>query len=322
MKKFILGLFLVAVALTLAFPDLARERYEEYVDIERPKAPSVVRMYIHETGQIVNLSLEDYIVGVVAAEMPAEFHPEALKAQALCAQTYILKRLAAGGVANSLHPGADACDDPRHGQGWYSRDQLRERWGTLDYYRYYYRIKKAVHDTEGLVITYQGELIDPVYHSSCGGYTENAEDVWQVALPYLRGVTCPYDHDPYPADRKRFTLEQVDQALNTSLAAVAVTAGGKANPAIEVLEYTSTGRPKVLSIAGKTLPSTTVRDKLGLRSTNFSVSIQDGHLELVTDGHGHGVGLCQWGANGLAKHGYDFEGIVGHYYAGVKVEHY
>ncbi|MBU4534196.1 MAG: stage II sporulation protein D [Firmicutes bacterium] len=321
MKRLIIGLFLVAVALTLAFPDLARERYEQYVDIERPKPPSVVRMYVHDSDQIVNLSLEDYIVGVVAAEMPAEFHPEALKAQALCARTYMLKRLGAGGVANTIHPGADACDDPRHGQGWLSREQLRERWGTLDYYRYYYRIKKAVADTEGLVITHGGELIDPVYHSSCGGSTQHSEDVWQVALPYLRGVTCPHDHDPYPGDRKRFTLEQVDQALGTGLAAVAVSAGGNAKP-IEVLEYTSTGRPKTLSVAGKTLPSTTIREKLGLRSTDFSAVIEDGHLELVTYGHGHGVGLCQWGANGLAKHGYDSEGIIGHYYMNVKVEPY
>lgn len=320
MKKFLLGVILLAAAVYLAFPDQVRRQYDQYVDIERPQPPSVVRMYIHETGEIINLSLEDYVIGVVAAEMPAEFHPEALKAQALAARTYILKRLAAGGVANNLHPDADTCNDPAHGQGWYSREELRERWGTLDYYRYYYKIKKAVQDTEGLVLTYDGELIDPVYHSSCGGQTQNSEDVWQVAVLYLRGVHCPYDHDPYPGEEKKFSLEEMDRALNTDLAAVAVSTGSA--PPIEIVEYTSTGRPKMLSLGGEVVAATTVRNRLGLRSTDFTYTYADGKVKFTTHGHGHGVGMCQWGANGLAKHGYGVEDIIEHYYAGVTIEEY
>lgn len=317
MKKFILGVMLLAVAVYLAFPEQVQHRYERYVDIDRPAPPSVVRMYVHETGEIINLSMEDYLVGVVAAEMPADFHPEALKAQALAARTYILKRLAAGGVANNPHPDADTCNDPAHAQGWYAREQLRERWGRIQYYRHYYKIKKAVQDTEGLVLTYNGALIDPVYHSACGGETQNSEDVWQVAAPYLRGVTCPYDHDPYPGEERRFSLEEMDRALDTDLAAVAVSTGS--GPAIEILEYTSTGRPKELSLGGRAVPAATLRNRLGLRSTDFTFAYENGAVVFTTHGYGHGVGMCQWGANGLAQHGYAVEDIIAHYYTGVEV---
>lgn len=320
MRKFVLGVILLVVALCLAFPEQVHRQYEQYVDIDRPEPPSVVRMYVHATGEIINLSLEDYVIGVVAAEMPANFHPEALKAQALAARTYILKRLAAGGVTNNPHPDADTCNDPAHAQGWYGREELRERWGRLEYYRHYYKIKKAVQDTDGMVITYNGELIDPVYHSACGGQTLNSEDVWQVAAPYLRGVTCPYDHDPYPGEERHFTLDELDRALETDLAAVAAGTGGA--PSIEILEYTSTGRPKELSLGGKAVPATTVRSRLGLRSTDFTYTHADGELVFTTHGHGHGVGMCQWGANGLAKHGYAVEDIIAHYYTGTEIEKY
>lgn len=322
MKKLFWGLVLLAVAAAIAFPDATREYVKWLLDGGRQEIRTDVRLYRHQTGQIVNLSLEDYVTGVVAAEMPAEFHIEALKAQAVAARTYVLKRLLAGGVANSPHPGADASDDPRLGQGWLSREELRERWGTWDYYRYYYKIKRAVDATEGLVLTFEDQLIDPLYHSSCGGATENSEDVWKFRVPYLRSVTCPYCKDPYPGDRKSFALDEVDRALGTALAAVPVSGGGAAQPRVEVLEYTSTGRPRLLSFNGRELSATAVRDLLGLRSTNFTCRVENGRLTFETNGHGHGVGMCQYGARGLAEAGHGFKNILEHYYTGVTVEHH
>lgn len=334
------GLVLLAVAAAIAFPDATQEYARRLADTGEPAVRTDVRLYRHQTGEIINLTLEDYVVGVVAAEMPANFHPEALKAQAVCARTYMLKRLVAGGVANSPHPGADVSDDPRQGQGWVSREELRERWTTWDYYRNYYKIKRAVDATEGLVLTFEDQLIDPLYHSSCGGATENSEDVWKFRVPYLRSVTCPYCTDPYPAERRTFTLEDVDEALGTDLAAVAVAAAAAAAevptgagggtphtkaanaavPLIEVLEYTSTGRPKLLSFNGRTVTATTVRERLGLRSTNFTPAIEGGQLILETSGHGHGVGLCQYGTRGLAEAGHGFRDILEHYYTGVRID--
>jgi len=318
-RRLVLGLIIIIGVLWLAYPDGLRQGYQDLVRDVRPESKPLladtVRVYLHGEGRVVTLSMDEYLAGVVAAEMPAAFPPEALKAQAVCARTYIAKRLAGGGPVNSLHPGADICDDPRHGQAWLSRDRLKARWGMLEYYRHYYKIRKAVEETRGVVITYGGELIDPVYHSSCGGRTESAADVWQVDAPYLRSVECPYDRDPHPGERSTFTLAEVDAALGTNLR-VLPTAG--VSP-VHILETTETGRPKVLAVGGERVAATVVRDRLGLRSTNFQIEYGGGELTFITHGYGHGVGLCQYGAAGLAERGRDYRAILRHYYRGVEL---
>ncbi|MGC7846525.1 stage II sporulation protein D [Desulforudis sp. 1088] len=321
MRRLIIGLVFLLAALLLANPVSFQKNYRDFIgEVTKKEAvPEKVRLYRHATGEIITLPLEEYLVGVVAAEMPAAFPPEALKAQAVCARTYILKRLTVqGGSVNNPHPEADICDDPRHGQAWYSREDLKQRWGTLDYYRFYYKVYRAVASTRGTVLVHKGELIDPVYHSSCGGATESAGDVWKFDLPYLRSVPCPYDHDPYPGETKSFTLEQVDAALGTKISVLPVITG--VGDIVQVLEYTSTGRPKLLSFGNTEVSATVVRDRLGLRSTNFTFTYKNGKLVYTTTGNGHGVGLCQYGAKGLAEHGRDFRAILQHYYTGVTIK--
>lgn len=324
MRRLVLGLIIIIGVFLLAYPDGFRSEYLHLSDKlsdqgpdATPRAiPEKVRLYLHGEDRIITLPMEEYLAGVVAAEMPADFPLEALKAQAVCARTYIVKRIVGGGVINNPHPGADICDDPRHGQAWLSRDQLKDRWGMLEYYRHYYKIRKAVSETRGVVITYEGQLIDPVYHSSCGGRTESAADVWQFDAPYLRSVECPYDRDPYPSEKRSFTLAEIDAALGTDLGAVPAVAG---RPPVHVLETTETGRPKALAIGGQRIAATVVRDRLDLRSTNFEIKHADGEITFVTQGYGHGVGLCQYGAAGLAEHGRNFRTILRHYYQGVDV---
>jgi len=277
-----------------------------------------VKLFVHSTSKIIEMPVEEYIVGVVAAEMPADFPPEALKAQAVASRTYIVKRLASGGVANPIHPGADVCDDCRHGQAWIARTDMRERWGLLNYYRNYYKIKKAVDDTRGMVITYAGELIDPMYHAACGGHTENSEDVWKFTVPYLRGVPCAYENYPRSEQTVRLTLSQAGRAVGVDLEAMAVSSGG--GSLITVLEKTASGRPKTIRIGDKTLSSAALRDMLDLRSANFDWSVEKGNLLITTTGYGHGVGLCQYGAKGMAEHGFAYERILTHYFTGVKIE--
>ncbi|MGQ9755309.1 MAG: stage II sporulation protein D [Desulfotomaculales bacterium] len=317
MSRLIAGLMLLALALS---GYLAASRPEEQAPgrpLREIVLPGHVRVYVHETGEIVRVPMEEYLVGVVAAEMPASFPLEALKAQAVCARTWIARRMLAGGVANSRHPGADACDDPRHGQGYLSREKLRARWGTLEYYRHYYRIRKAVRDTAGLVVAYRGELIDPVYHASCGGRTEKAADVWKLDVPYLQSVDCPYCEDPYPGEAKTFTLKQVVELLGGEAGAVPAATG----PAgvLQVVEKTAAGRPKTVRLAGKEIPAGVVRDYLGLRSTNFTWRVDGKNITFYTAGHGHGVGLCQYGAKGFARRGYNFQEMLQHYYRDVKL---
>ena len=317
----LIGLFLIFIVLLLGWPYLSGVLSP--VQIKEQK--TLVRLYIHSTGEIIKIPLNDYVAGVVAAEMPAEFPPEALKAQAVAARTYILKRLKAGGLVNEHHPGADICDDHRDGQAWISRQEMKKRWGTLDYYRYYYKVRQAVDDTQGRVIVYQGQLIDPVYHSSCGGRgAESAGDVWHFDEPYLQGVSCPYCSDPEPVRVAGLSVSQVNRLLKINLDAVPVsgTAGGKTrNPSSElkVVEYTAAGRPKAVRLGDKNFPATVARDLLGLRSTDFSMKLKNDEVIVRTSGYGHGVGMCQYGAKGFAEHDYTYGQILKHYYTGVEI---
>ncbi len=319
-RRLLLGLICVVLSLTLGLPVLVN--YLSPVRIQERETR--VRLYVHSTGRIVELPLEEYITGVVAAEMPAAFPLEALKAQAVAARTYIVRRLTAGGIINSEHPGADVCDDHTHGQAWISREEMRRRWGTLRYYEYYYKIKKAVDETKGLVLTYEGQLIEAAYHASCGGRgTESASAVWAADLPYLVGVPCPYDADPEPVRTVSLPLAQVDRALGVNLEVVPVAASGHPGNGekdlVEVLERTPAGRPKTVRIGEKKVAATVVRDRLGLRSIDFTMALKGNRVEITTRGYGHAVGLCQYGAKGLAEHGYTFDRILKHYYTGVEI---
>jgi stage II sporulation protein D len=314
MRRLFTGTALLIFALVLGLPFLLSRQ----IPAKFFPGVTVVRVYLHQENRVVHMQLEDYLVGVAGAEMPAEFPLDALKAQAVAARTYVVKRIGAGGVANPLHAGADVCDDHRHGQAWLSREELKKRWGTVRYYNYYYKVKKAVDETRGQVLTCQGELIDPAYHASCGGRTENSEDVWKYQVPYLKSVPCPYDSDPNPVQTASFSFEQVDQALGTSLSVVPVS-GKEAARDFKLVEKTSTGRPKILLIGNRQFPAVAVRDLLGLRSTRFTWNIEGDNVTFTTTGYGHGVGLCQYGAKGLADHGYNYRIILGHYYSGAEI---
>lgn len=309
------GILLVVLLTALGWPRLA-EHFQPAAVIYS-QSDTIVRLYRHDTDQVELMPLEDYITGVVAAEMPAEFPRQALMAQAVAARTYIYKRMMAGGVQNRCHTAADTCDDHNHAQAWISRAEMKERWGIVNYYRYYYKIRQAVDDSAGEIITYQGEPIDPVYHASCGGCTENSEDVWKFAVPYLRSVNCPHDTDPRLVQQQALSLEQVEKALDLELQAMAASTGGQ--DLVRVMETTATGRPKTLLVGDQILPAADVRYKLNLRSTNFTTQFRDGQLIFSTTGYGHGVGLCQYGARGLADNGYDYRQIIKHYYTGVDI---
>lgn len=282
-----------------------------------------VALLLHDTNEVISLSLEEYVVGVVAAEMPASFPLEALKAQAVSARTYVLKRMGDEPLSNPVHEEAVACDNPQHFQAWISKDEMKEKWGTLGYYDYYYKVAKAVQSTVGEVLVYEGELIDPVYHSSCGGEgTINAKDVWSFDIPYLKSVACPYDADPKPIQKVVLSTEEVISSLQLDQNYLAVSSGGNGLPPFEVIETTSLGRPKTIDINGEMVSALTLRDYLGLRSANFEITPCKEGLEIETIGYGHGVGMCQYGAKGFAEEGKTYQEILGHYYTGVSLEKY
>lgn len=309
-------LLLIVTAATFAWRYYAScWRYE----VEIRKTGEYIRLYRHATGRVEVLPLEEYVVGVVAAEMPANFPAEALKAQAVAARTYALRRILAGGTANRPHPEADLCDDPRHGQAYLDREELKRRWGPLAYYRYYFKVRRAVEETAGLVLTYKGELIEPVYHASCGGKTERAGEIWQVDLPYLRSVPCPYDTYPHRIATQTYKVAAVERALFPAGEVLPVVAGGGRSFTMACTHATPTGRPKEVTVNGVSFRATEVRERLGLKSSWFTWEVKGDSISFTTIGYGHGVGLCQYGARGMAEHGYDFRQILTHYYPGVKI---
>ncbi len=276
-----------------------------------------VKLQISE-NQLESLPLEQYLVGVVAGEMPASFHEEALKAQAVAARTYTLLRISRE-EEDEEHPEADLCADPGHCQAWIDVAEMRKRWG-FSFRVNYKKIAAAVQETKGQVLTYEGELIDPVYHASCGGRgTEDAHEVWGVDLPYLKSVPCNFD----PPERQEPVVTQIsiqDLFSELGVSEQSVPAAANSQGIVEIQERTVSGRTKSLKIGSGVYPSVEVRKELGLRSTDFQVSVSEEKVTFSTRGYGHGVGMCQYGADGLGKKGAKYQQILSYYYRGAKLE--
>lgn len=276
-----------------------------------------------ETGRVSTLPLEEYIVGVVAAEMPAEFAEEALKAQAVAARTYTVKRLFAYGAKPSdVHPEAEICNDPTHCQAWIDEHEMKSRWGTLKNLLYLNKIMRVVKATAGLIITFENGAIEPVYHGSCGGKgTENSEDVWAAAVPYLRGVDCRQE---YKVDDLVYTVKTdwSELALKLEAAGIQASTGAEltGKPILEVMKKSARGRIMEASILGQVVTGRRLREVLGLTSTLIEWHQSGTELTIKSTGKGHAVGLCQYGANGMAKAGSDYKAIISHYYTGVQIQ--
>jgi len=276
-----------------------------------------IKVYMHEQNKIIEMNLEDYIAGVVAAEMPAEFELEALKSQAVAARTYAVKSMFIfGGSGVASQPGADVSSDFRQSQAYASQEKLKEQWGG-NYERYWSKILRAVEETRGQVITYNGEFINAVFHSSSGPRTASAKEVWGFDYPYLISVPCTWDQKaPKYNDKKEFALAEIEQLLGTDTQVVTAVQSGSGG-AIQVVENTDSGRISQIRVGSKVLSGLAIREKLDLRSTNFKIEIQGNKMVFNTIGYGHGVGMSQYGANGMAKEGRDYRQIITYFYNGV-----
>ncbi|WP_286883244.1 stage II sporulation protein D [Aneurinibacillus sp. UBA3580] len=274
-----------------------------------------VRVFRVENGKIDTVPLEDYVTGVVSGEMPAEFEMEALKAQALAARTYIALRLAKKDFSD-VPKGAHVTDTVKH-QVYMDEKQKRERWGS-SYTWKEARIRQAVEETAGQVLTYQNEPINATFFSTSNGYTENSEEYWGNTIPYLRSVKVPWDTaSPRYQETVTMTVDQLEKKLKTKIAQPAAAGSGTWQ---KVISRTVGQRVKEIRIGDKTFTGRKVRELLGLNSSHFSLSIEKNQVIIRTLGYGHGVGMSQWGANGMAKEGKTAEEIVAYFYKGVKIE--
>ncbi len=288
-----------------------------------PKAMTAVKLKLYRAAEnkVVEIDLENYVKGVVAGEMPSGFELEALKAQAVLARTYALRRMRVfGGPGCERHLEADLCDDNSH-QVYLSYEDLKARQGYFTALTAWKKIEQAVKLTQGLMVAYDGAPIEAVYHSTSAGTTEDAAEVWGKAYPYLKPVASNDASSPRYRDRLVLTWKELAAKLGASdlaasdLAARATTGGRMA----QVVERTAGGRVKTVRIGDQSYSGKEVREKLGLRSTNFEVGPAPQGLVFDTLGFGHGVGMSQFGANERAKGGQNFVDIIAHYYPGVKV---
>ena len=274
-----------------------------------------IRVYNTETEELMILQLEEYIVGVVAAEMPASFELNALKAQAVAARTYALNRIEhPNSKVTALHPDAQITTSPEICQAWIDENTQRARWG--DYYdRWHNKIQQAVQETAGEVLYYDGELIDPLYHASCGGgYTEDAANVWGTAEPYLVSVLCNHPADKHSNEQTTLTLQAFAEKLDLKGTVLASTMPGENY--IKVTKQTDANRVQEVRIGDQTIRGSTLRSALGLKSTWMHWEIVGDEITFTTNGYGHGVGMCQYGADYYAEQGYNYRQILAHYYPG------
>ncbi len=278
------------------------------------------------SGAVVEMGLEEYVRGVVAAEVPLDFHLEALKAQAIAARTYALRRVERGERVPE-QPLAHVSSDFRRHQAWMSHEAFLERWGALEGTRRWARVAMAVEATRGLVLVYQGEPIEALYHSTSGGHTEDADRYFTTGRPYLVGVPDPWgEHSPVHTSVARFPAAVVLERLagvpapgSGTSAAISVLAGREQDPVIEVVSRTPSGRAETVAVAGRIFTGRQVREALGLRSSWFDVGIEQDEVVFYVRGSGHGVGMSQYGADGMARAGYGFADILAHYYRGAQL---
>ena len=268
-----------------------------------------VTIYDTATLSYIKLTPEDYLTGVVAAEMPAEFHIEALKAQAVAARTYMVQK---GRCSN--YPDAAVCTDSSHCQAYKSPDKLRSQWGD-NFGKYYNKISTAVHTTENEIIVYKGEPISAVFHSTSSGKTENASDVWGSSRPYLVSVDSRSDFaGPEFASSKKVHLEEFKQVIKSANKSADFT-----REIVSDIRLTKGGSVATLSLGGVPFKGVEIRKLFGLNSANFTIDIIGSDVIFDVRGYGHGVGMSQYGANFMAEKGGTYTDILKKYYTGVDI---
>ena len=270
---------------------------------------------LQKDGTVETLSLSDYLWRVVAAEVPAAFEPDALRAQAVCARTYALWKVQAKSHEGS---GADICADSACCQAYITPEDAAGKWGE-NAQPYSRKITGAVADTDGQVLTYGGAPIQAVFFSSAAGSTAGAEEVWGRALPYLVPVDSP-EGDEVPNYHSTVTLTADEVETLAAGAGLGCDLSGEPSGWFTDIVRSASGRVASLKLGGAELSGGAARSLFSLRSAAFDVAEQDGAFTFSVTGYGHGVGLSQYGANALAKQGMGWREILAHYYTGAELQ--
>ncbi len=284
------------------------------VEVREGYSDDGLKLTLLNDGREERISMFQYLSGVVAAEMPANFQTEALAAQAVAARTYALYKMLSTEKAHD----ADVCGDYTCCAAYMDEESLREKWGD-DFSENMQKITDAIRETDGLYLAYCGEPALAVFHSSSDGMTESCSQVWGQDLPYLQSVATPETSEDVPdfketvliapEEFKRLFLEKYPQA----------DFSGEPKGWITDIEYSDSGRVKSLSVGGVTVTGSEFRLMYSLRSANMELEASELGVSVTTSGYGHGVGMSQYGANVLASRGDSFQEILAAYYPGTEL---
>lgn len=331
MKK-ILKYLLILLCIILVLPAVFTKQHKKIAKEERTENETIeenmpkyeyskfatINLYHTKTSITETLPIDEYLYGVVSAEMPANYEEEALKAQAVVARTYTLYQIQ---NSNGKHENGDICDDYKCCQAWISKNERFEKWDENEAESNWNKIVKAVDTTQGQIITYKGNPIDAFFHSNSGGTTETASNVWGGNdFPYLQSIETAGE-EGYSQYNSEVILTKEEAFNKIKEKYQDFQINFEEQDSIKILEYTQSGRVKTIKFGNIELAGTEARTLFGLKSTNFTIRIDNNNVIFEVKGYGHGVGMSQTGADNMAKQGATYEEIIKHFYTGVELKY-
>lgn len=322
-KIFIYILCLVLLCFLIPILFTKREAIKEVIGLEKEEVQeeydygkyNKIKLLHASSGEVEELDLDTYLLGVVPSEMPANFEEEALKAQALVARTYTIYKI----INGSKHENANICDDSKCCQAWITKEDRLNKWNEEDRENNWAKIEKAVNDTKGKIITYEGKPINAFFHSNSGGTTDTATAVWGgTNYPYLQAVQTSGE-DAYTQYASELSLSKEEFVSKIKEYHSDFMIDFDTSEQIQILDYTEGDRIKTIKIGNLNLSGVEIRNIFGLKSAKFEIIIEEDNVKFKVVGYGHGVGMSQTGADSMAKQGKNYEEIIKHYYTGVEI---
>ncbi len=303
-NKILLVIVVILSCITMVVIEVKKKQDHSFFGSEAEEKEPTINVKDKEDN-IKNINLEEYLIGVLAAEMPASFHEEALKAQAVASRSY-----AAYKIKTNQNQEYDILTDVTN-QSYITKEEMQEKWAS-EYEFYLSKITNAVNSTKGEVMYYDNEIIEAFYFAMSNGATEDAQSVFAENLPYIKSVSSTWDNESLNnfIVKATFTKEKFCEAL-------ALENCTTIN--INNTNRSSTNRVNKITINNQEFKGTDLRKKLNLRSTDFTIEIGEKNIDITTKGYGHGVGMSQYGANGMAKEGYTYKEILNYYYNEITV---
>ncbi len=315
--KFYLILTSITCLILLLFPLGCVTIKNQYKDSTKPtetpvyqnseKEDETVSVFVVSANKTVDMEVSDYLVGAVAAEMPASFQTEALKAQAVACYSYMmwLKN-------NADNAEYDITSDPKTHQGYLTDSEMKEKWG--DKYEFYKdKITDAVSAVQGQYLTYEGEAVLTVFHAISPGMTQDSGDVWETPLPYIKSVSAPGDSLSPDFD------SQVTVPCSKIREVYSAKSDIKDSELVDIFALSNSHFVKEITIAGKTVSASEIASALGLKSPYFTAEYKEGNYIFSVKGKGHGLGMSQYSADYMARQGSCYDEILSHFYEGTKL---